>query len=107
MKRLWLLALLLVAALAGGPESAWAKRYQDGATGGNRAAAGDSVRWEQMSPEQRQELKQRYQQFQQLPPEKKQQLRELNKRLQQLAPQQKQELHRSGSAPSNCRRKSG
>lgn len=116
MKRLGLLALLLVAALAGGPETVWAKRYQEGSGGRNRVEEGairaDRGRWQQMSPEQRKELKQRYRQFQQLPPEEQQKLRqryerfrelspekkqrmlERHKRLQQLTPQQRQELHR-------------
>jgi len=118
MKRLGLLVLLLVAALAWGPEPAWAKRYHEGPAGGNRVeenaatATAERGRWQQMSPEQRKELKQRYRQFQQLPPdeqqklrqryerfrelspEKKQRMLERHKRLQQLTPQQRQELHR-------------
>lgn len=116
MKRLWLLGLLLVAGLAWGQGTGWAKRYSDQNDGGQRVASGKDVsegnRWQKLSPAQRKELKQRYRQFQELSPaeqkklrkryerfqelspEKKQRMLERHQRLQQLTPEQREELKR-------------
>ena len=115
MKRLWLLSLLLLAGLALGQETAWAKRHYDQKTGGQRtengAGATKGNRWQQLSPDQRRELQQRYRQFQEMPaaeqqklrqrydrfremsPEKKQRMLERHRKFQQLTPEQREELH--------------
>lgn len=96
MKQLWLLALLLVAALACGQGTAWAKRAHGGPAGDNTvkdgAAAGDSRRWQQLTPAQRQELKQRYRQFKELPPAEQQKLRQRYQRFQELPAERKQRM---------------
>jgi len=45
-----------------------------------------------MSPEQRQELRQRFQQFKSLPPQQQQHVREQFQRFKQMPPQKRQEL---------------
>ncbi len=116
MKRLWILSLLLMAGLAWGQETAWAKRDYGQKAGGQRVEAGagatEGNRWQQLSPEQRKELQQRYRQFQEMPaaeqqklrqrydrfrelsPEKKQRMLERHREFQQLRPEQREELHR-------------
>lgn len=116
MKHLWLLSLLLLAGLAWGQETAWAKRHYEQKAGGQRAETGagatEGNRWQQLSPKQRQELQQRYRQFKEMPaaeqqklrqrydrfremsPEKKQRMLERHRKFQQLTPEQREELHR-------------
>lgn len=116
MKRVWLLSLLLLAGLAWGQETAWAKTHHDHKASGQRAEAGGGAtegnRWQQLNPEQRKELQQRYRQFQELPaaeqqklrqrydrfrelsPDKKQRMQERHRKFQQLPPEQREELHR-------------
>jgi dsDNA-specific endonuclease/ATPase MutS2 len=116
MKRLWLLSLLLMAGLAWGQGTAWAKRDHEKKVGSQRAETGagaiEGNRWQQLSPEQRKELQQRYRHFQELPaaeqkklrqryerfrelsPEKKQRMLERHQKLQQLTPEQREALHK-------------
>jgi hypothetical protein len=116
MKRVWLLSLLLMAGLVWGPETSWGKPHHDQKAGGQRVEDGvgatEGNRWQQLSPEKRKELQQRYRQFQELPaaeqqklrqrydrfrelsPEKKQRMLERHRKFQQLPPEQREELHR-------------
>lgn len=96
MKRLGLLALLLMAGLAWGQNPAWAKRYQkdpasDTVIEESRRTNGGK-RWQELSPEQRKKLKQRYRQFQKLPPEEQQKLRQRYERFRDLSPEKKQRM---------------
>lgn len=96
MKRLWLLALLLVAGLAWGQGTSWARRYQGGPAGGKTVEEGvdaaDSSHWQRLTPAQRQELKQRYRQFKELPPAEQQELRQRYQRFRELSPEKKQRM---------------
>ncbi len=96
MKRLWLLGLLLVAGLAWGQETVWAKRYSDQNDDGRKVVAGKNVpegnRWQKLTPKERKELKQRYRQFQELSPAEQQKLRKRYERFQELSPEKKRRM---------------
>jgi len=96
MKRLGLLALLLVAGLTWGQSPAWAKRYNKDSASGTaieeNRRTNDRARWQELSPEQRKKMKQRYRQFQQLPPEEQQKLRQRYERFRELSPEKKQRM---------------
>ncbi len=96
MKHLWLLSLLLMAGLAWGQETVWAKRDYDKKAAGQRVEAGAGVtggnRWQKLSPEQRKELQQRYRQFQEMPAAEQQKLRQRYDRFRELSPEKKQRM---------------
>lgn len=94
MKRLGLLVLFLVAGLVCGQGQAWAKRTSKDTVIEDSRGTNGRTRWQELSPEQRNKLKQRYRQFQKLPAEKKQRMRKDHRRLQELSPQQRNELER-------------
>jgi len=52
------------------------------------------LRWQQMSPEQRAELRQQFEHFRQLPPERQQLLRERLRHFRQMPPEKQDELRR-------------